>query len=71
MEETTKFEVICQLQGYGSWNLIVYDGDWSYSSAGLYTINVKSGRDSFNELSNVKFMFPIEHTMIKEKLIFK
>lgn len=66
--EEIKFEVMCYVQGLGFWNLTVYDGNWNCSGASrFYTINVKSGRDSFNELSNVKFMFPIEHTMIKEK----
>lgn len=65
MNENIKFEVVCYLQGYGSWELEVTDGDWILTDR-IYTISVKSGILESNPISGKIFRFPAESTIIEE-----
>jgi len=64
-EEKIKFEVMCYLQGYGYWKVVVYDGDWNAGDK-IYTVSVKKGLYDGNEISGKTFRFPVESTVIEE-----
>jgi len=65
-DKKIKFEVTCYLQGYSSWCIEVYEGDWLTGKTGrVYTIDVKSGKLGSDEITNKTFMFPIESTIIE------
>lgn len=65
MNKDIKFEVICYLQGYGSWKIKVEDGSWLLTDR-VYTISVVSGIEGSVDISYKTYIFPSESTIIIE-----
>ena len=61
-----KFKVTCYLTGYGSWTITVNDG--SYNIGTVCTVVVKSGQSGSTTITNKRYRFPIESTVIEENL---
>lgn len=67
-EKSIKFKVLCYLQGYGGWNIEVYDGSCSLKSD-TYTVLVKSGKHGGNDISDKIFSLSSHKTIIEENRI--